>query len=119
MRDKESPMERYFKEYRKKLEEVKQIRVKHQGMMDELSSMSEKLTNAERDLHGMKRVISKMIDEDLDPIEAKLSIDDADDASIWQNQGIEISYDPSPSYGNGPDSWSIASINTNSYSIKT
>lgn len=119
MKEIESSMERYFKEYRRKLNEVKQIRVEHRDLSNQVVMMADKLTHAERELHGMKRVISKMIDEDLDPVEAKLSIDDSDEAGIWQNQTVDITYDASPSYGGSIDTWSTVNMDTISFGIKT
>ena len=122
MRDKNSLTERYLNEYRKKLEEVKKIRVAYNEIAEELNAMTCNLNNAESELYGMKRVISKMIDEDLDPIEAKLSIDDSDDASIWQkkNDVFDITCDSSISYGNfqQQSAWDTA-VDTSSLIIRS
>lgn len=90
--------EKYLNEYRKKLKNVQQIKTVHKENENKYYQSSSNLNMAEAELTAMRRVISKMIDENIDPIEAQLSIDESDKFNIWNSnsdsfKNISISTD--------------------------
>lgn len=89
--------EKYLNEYRKKLKNVQQIKTVHKENENKYYQSSSNLNMAEAELTAMRRVISKMIDENIDPIEAQLSIDESDKFNIWNSSVDTMS--PSMSIG--------------------
>lgn len=69
-------MDKYFKEYRKKIAEQKAIEHDRKMLIHQIQSMDTMLSNVNFELECMRRVISLMIERDLDPVEAKLRVDE-------------------------------------------
>lgn len=102
--DKIKQMDRYFSEYRNKCAATDQIRSQRNGLIDQLRILDSDLAVANNELDHMRRVISLMIEKDIDPIEAQLSVDENQPIlmhkSSWDSMDdmISVSIDPSVGY---------------------
>lgn len=74
---------KYFQQYRDMIKHqisiIEQIKWTRE-LLEQLRGQSTSLSN---EIEGMKRIITYMIDNDLDPVEAKLKMDEKDKNSYW------------------------------------
>lgn len=79
-------MDRYFNDYRKKFKDVEQIISQRREMLGQIEQMDNKLISAQAELTHMKKVISLMIEKDLDPVEAQLTVEDTQDIILTKSE---------------------------------
>lgn len=102
--DKIKQMDRYFGEYRNKCNAIDQIRSKRSGLINQVRMLDDDLAMANNELDHMRRVISLMIEKDMDPIEAQLTVDESQPILMnrpsWgaMDETINVSIDPSIGY---------------------
>lgn len=68
----------YFELYRKKIQELEEIRIIDQKLRDDIIDAQQKNYSLSIEIDQMQRLITYMIDNDIDPVEAKLKTDDID-----------------------------------------
>lgn len=104
----------YFDEYRQKIQEKVRLQSKERDLTMELERIRAMRSQINDDLVGMQRLITVMIENNWDPVEAKLKTDSADRQRSFWNMPIEedivkaqmiqkalgISITGSQSYGN-------------------
>lgn len=62
----------YFEEYRKKKRELESLADEHQRIKTVADEIRTKARNLEEEIASMKRIMTLMIDNGIDPVEAKL-----------------------------------------------
>lgn len=76
----------YFELYRKKLQELEDNKLIGANLRDNLMVVQEKSNTLLSEIDQMQRLITYMIDNDIDLVEAKLKTDDNDrQRNHWQN----------------------------------
>lgn len=78
----------YFQEYRNKLQELDSVKQMHREMHiqaeQKLSQIRQKYDKTFKEINDMRKVISLIVDKGLDPVEAKLTVENYPDmGSIW------------------------------------
>lgn len=80
----------YFDMYRQKITEITDLKTEMKKIYEETEStldrLRSKINKAEQEVVNMRRVISKMIDNNIDDIEARLRLNENDTPSLWSEQ---------------------------------
>ena len=84
-------LEGYFQEYRNKLNLLNEARAEHKNAHVEMLKTMSKVEKINNEINDMRRVITLIVEKGLDPVEARLSINDADENSIWDRDQYEVS----------------------------
>jgi len=83
MNDNDTTLE-YFKEYRAKISEMKELQQEADRLKDMVDLIRKKSVNLSREIEGMRHIITVMIDQGMDPVEAKLRTEPAERTeSMW------------------------------------
>jgi hypothetical protein len=83
-------MDGYFKEYKEKLDALESIKKQHNEIHSrarrELSQIREKYDKTTNEINNMRKVITLMLDKGLDPVEAKLTVENyPNNETLWNN----------------------------------
>jgi hypothetical protein len=77
----------YFREYRKKRQELKDLKDKLESANLVIKSLNETISSVTSEVFSMQHIITTMIDTGCDPVEAKLKYENND--SIWKPLNIK------------------------------
>jgi len=76
----------YFEEYRQKIREIKVLQKEMHELQELVSCKRSMIESLGREVDGMRRIITVMIDRGMDPVEAKLKTDTEDRREdIWKD----------------------------------
>lgn len=79
-------VEEYLEFYRKKRNELKTAILAEQEIKDQLDYQIKTINNLQKEIIGMRKLITYMIDNDMDPVEAQLKTDFEDrKESLWND----------------------------------
>ena len=78
------PTLEYFEEYRNKISAVAELQTEIDLLKNRIGELRKNSTSLSREIEGMRRIITVMIDHGMDPVEAKLRTDPSDRMdSMW------------------------------------
>ena len=78
------PTLEYFEEYRNKISAVAELQTEIDLLKNRIGELRKNSTSLSREIEGMRRIITVMIDHGMDPVEAKLRTDPSDRMdSLW------------------------------------
>lgn len=76
-------MDGYFQEYRKKLELLNSFNKEHDKIRAESMQIFSKIEKVRNEINDMRRVITLIVEKGLDPVEARLVLDESDNNNLW------------------------------------
>jgi len=78
----------YFELYKQKALEIKSLKNKARSMqqqyMSEMNELTERISSLEQESLGMRRIITQVLEDDIDSVEARLTNDKIDSTNMWQ-----------------------------------
>lgn len=85
----------YFESYRQKKKDLLEAIKENQIILERLTRQKDVILGLENEIAAMKKIITVMIDNDMDPVQAKLTTNTEDrTSSLWEGQ----SYSKNNSY---------------------
>ncbi len=110
--DKALRNEDYFDQYRKKQQDLRSLNTHLKELDQTISDKRNQISDLKRELEGMRKIITGMIEQDIDPTEARLRgtddlVDDMWDSTM-SNDAISAVYDQTillNKIGIDPSSW--------------
>ena len=76
----------YFEQYREKIREIKVLEEQVSNLQEQINSRRSNIKSLNTEVNGMRRIITVMIDQGMDPVEAKLRTDDDDrQDNLWRD----------------------------------
>lgn len=99
--------ESYFEEYRRKRGEIRILHEESRELKERLESTQKMISKLGEEVNGMRQVITKMIDEGIDPVQAKLQHDGDHQSDLWTYDHINHNSGKLllTSNGNGGPTW--------------
>lgn len=79
----------YFQQYRKMIQEQQSIQEQIKDMQESISRLSKQSNHISSEIIAMKRIMTYMIDNGVDPVEAKLKIDENNKDTHWRDEELE------------------------------
>lgn len=77
--------ERFFEEYRQKRLHLQNLNDQHRQAEQLVNDIRNEISKTNDEIHQMRRVITSVIENDVDPTQAKLAGVDESMDSLWQN----------------------------------
>ena len=78
------PTVEYFEEYRNKISAMAELHTEMDLLKNRIDKLQKNSTSLSREIEGMRRIITVMIDQGMDPVEVKLRTDPSDRMdSMW------------------------------------
>jgi hypothetical protein len=84
---------KYFEEYRSKIKYIKQCTAELSDLERQVEKKRGDIWTLTEEVRGMQRIITMMIDNDMDPVEVKLITEPNDrNKSFWNTNSLELNH---------------------------